>query len=385
MTEHRTQQRWQRPVEALKHWREVFMAIGQVLWLKPSQRSYLKALRQSGCFDRHFYRSQNPQLMGLYLALPERHYIVHGEAAGLFPNPRFSPQAYLRYQPEVAASGLAPLQHYLEAGQPAHAQTRDPSPVDPQHPAAMPSIQPRPAQHPIAVVVHIFYPELWPELDRQLQASGLSVDRLITITDLGPTSQQLAQHIQRDYPHDQVWLMPNHGRDIYPWVALINARALDDYALVCKLHTKRSPHLRDGEIWRRGLLDGLLPAQGSEALLQAFTNDPALGLLVTAQQHLTGPKWWGANQVRTMELLARHDIPCDPGALNFAAGSMFWVKASVISAIQRLQLTAEDFEPEQGGTDGSTAHAFERLLGYLVAQQGQRIGHTESLTAKQRS
>ncbi len=350
----------------------------RLLWFAPAERRYLARLRASGLFDREFYRRQNPQLMPLFLWLPERHYIAFGEAAGLFPRPDFSPLAYRRLNPQAASSNLPPLLHYIESGRQQQLPTRDPSPIDAHNPAPLPPL-PEPApDSDLAAVVHIYYPELWPEIEQRLIDSGLRMDWFITITDLGPSHRELAESIGRQHPRAVVLLMPNHGRDVFPWVYLINAGLLAPYRAVCKLHTKRSPHLDDGEKWRRSLLEGVLPGPGDAARIDAFLEDPDVGLLVCQGQHLVGPKWWGANKARGTQILARAGLDPDAHQLNFAAGSIFWVKAPVIQAIAALDLTAADFEPEQGGTDGSTAHAFERVLGYLVAECGQRISASPS-------
>lgn len=362
-----------------------YSAIAAVLFLNRARRRYLYHLRRSGLFDRDFYRRQNPQLMRLYLALPERHYIVHGEAAGLFPNAKFSPGAYLRLNPDAAESREPPLLHYLLAGRAAALKTRDPSPVDALAPAPLPAIPTRPPRAELAAVVHVFYPELWPEIDQYLRASGLRLDRFITVTDLGETSRRLADDLQSRYPEDLVLLMPNHGRDIFPWVALINAGALSGYRAICKLHTKRSPHLRDGAQWRQEMLAGLLPPGRGGQLIEDFLSDGEAGMLTTAGQRLQGPEWWGANQGRAATLLARAGVAPDPQALSFAAGSMFWAKPALLSAIAGLRLTAQDFEAEQGATDGCTAHAFERVLGYLLQVCGQQIRDTTELAAARRS
>lgn len=365
-----------------RHKARVFGWLRRLLWFTADQRAYLSRLKQSGLFDREFYRRQNPQLMPLFLYLPERHYIAFGEPAGLFPRPDFSPAAYLRLNPQAAASELPPFLHYIECGQQQQLPTRDPSPTDAHKPASLPPL-PEPAPHSeLAAVVHIYYPELWPEIEQALTSSGLELDWFITITDLGPGHQDLAEQIRHRHQHATVLLMPNHGRDVFPWVYLINAGLLAPYRAVCKLHTKRSPHLEDGGLWRRSLLQGLLPAAASTAQAQAFLADAQVGLLVSCGQHLSGPRWWGANRDRTLQLLQSAGLQPDPEQLSFAAGSMFWVKAPVIQAIARLGLTAADFEPEQGGTDGSTAHAFERALGYLVADCGLSIQQTEMKTAQ---
>ena len=349
----------------------------RLLWFNPAQRTYLARLKRSGLFDRDFYRRQNPQLLPLFLWLPERHYIAFGEAAGLFPRPDFSPSAYLRLNPDVAVGPLPPFLHYIETGRAQKLLTRDPSPTDAHQPAPLPPVPQQQATSDLAAVIHIYYPELWPEIEQRLSDSALAMDWFITVTDLGADHQRLAEAITRRHPQATVLLMPNHGRDVFPWVYLINAGVLDPYRAVCKLHTKRSPHLEDGARWRDSLLDGVLPGPGSKSRVQAFLADPQAGLLVCPGQHLVGPKWWGANQARTLHILTRAGLEPDPQQLNFAAGSIFWVKAPIIKAIANLNLTATDFEPEQGGTDGSTAHAFERALGYLVVHAGLSIREAE--------
>lgn len=365
----------------IRHWLEALSSLWVLFSLKRKQRAYLKLLKQSGMFDRDFYRQQNPQLFWLYLYLSERHYIVQGEDVGLFPNSHFSPKAYLRLNPAAMRSNQPPLLHYLTLGRLEDAPTRDPSPIDEVDKAPLPKMVPKPRHNRFAAVVHVYYVDLWEELDEQLQRSGLSFDRFITITNLGAESQALAAKIRQRYPADQVWLMPNHGRDIFPWVALINAGVLAGYEAVCKLHSKRSPHLKDGGQWRASLLYGLLPPKQTRALVEAFLADQHLGMLVTKEQHLIGAKWWGANQSRACELLARAGMEVDPAVLNFAAGSMFWAKPHGLAWVAKLELDAHDFELEQGGTDGSTAHAFERMMGYILSHIGQRIATVESLRA----
>jgi len=80
----------------------------RVLILKPSERAYLRAVRRSGMFDAVYYRGAYPGLNVLYRWIPLHHYIAFGESMGFRPNPDFSPFAYLRYNPDVAATALCP-------------------------------------------------------------------------------------------------------------------------------------------------------------------------------------------------------------------------------------------------------------------------------------
>ena len=351
------------------------LALQRKFWLLDAEQAhYLRRIRQSGLFDRDFYRSQHPLLLPMFLRFPERHYVAFGEQAGFFPRPDFSPVAYRRRNEEVAASERPPFLHFIEHGREAGLPTRDPSPViDDVEVPPVPEVQPRAA---FAVVVHVYYPDLWHEIERALQNVDIDFDLYVTITCLDAESNQIAEAIGRDWPGATVLTVPNHGRDIFPWVHLVNAGVLSRYRSICKLHTKRSPHLADGDQWRRRLVESLLPGRATGELLQRFLDDDRAGVLVVAGQHLAGERWRGANWQRVAELLQRVGIQPDASALNFAAGSIYWLKSEVIEAIERMGLQVDDFEPEQGATDGTTAHAFERTLGYLAAGAGLEIRET---------
>lgn len=349
------------------------LALQRRFWLlRAEQARYLHRIRESGLFDRDFYRRQHPQLLPMFLRFPERHYVVFGEQAGFFPRPNFSPRAYCRLNPEAAASDRPPFLHFIEQGRDEDLVTRDPSPVideDVQVPP-VPDVRPH---ADFAVAVHVFYPDLWQEIERALQKVDIEFDLYVTITNLDAEARQTAEAIRQDWPRATVLMFPNHGRDIFPWVHLVNSGLLSHYRCICKLHTKRSPHLHDGDEWRRSLVESVLPGRATGELLDRFIGDPRAGILVVAHQHLVGQRWWGANRPRVSELLKRVGIRPEPSALNFAAGSIYWLKREVIEAIARLRLQAEDFEAEQGATDGTTAHAFERLLGYLTVDAGLEI------------
>ncbi|MDT8322175.1 MAG: rhamnan synthesis F family protein [Xanthomonadales bacterium] len=342
----------------------------------PENAEYLRKVRRSGLFDKVFYRQQHPQLLALFLWLPERHYILLGEQAGFFPRPDFSPQAYLRLNPDVAATGMPPFRHYIEQGRAERRPTRDASPLDGNQVIEMPEV---PAFSPladIAIVVHVHYPHMWPEIEQTIRASGLEFDLIVTITAQGEESTALAETIGREWPGALVLPMPNHGRDIFPWVHLIGSGVLSGYRAVCKLHTKRSPQLEDGAEWRRRLIQDILPGAVISAWLEDFLADPQAGILVAPGNKLPVQCRRDANRARTEELLRRVGFSTASKQLSFPAGSMYWLKPEMIRAIGQLDLAAQDFEIEQGATDGTTAHAFERVMGYLAHHAGLEIRET---------
>lgn len=345
----------------------------------PATGRYVRQIRQSGEFDRGYYLASNPRLRLLFRWAPERHYALFGEAMGLCPNPGFSPRAYRHNNPDLDQDGRPPLQHYIERGR---AERRTVLATDAPVPA-LPAITTAdlptdPA--PVAVMLHLYYTEMWPEFAAQLQAQSFAFDLYVTLTGSPEQTAPLRRQILQAFPAARVWALPNHGRDIFPFLMLINAGLAAPYRAVCKLHSKKSPHREDGEDWRQRLCAGVLGNPGrTAARLQRFLDDPETGIWVAGGQHHRGAEWWGMNRNRTLKLLRRAGIPAAPEALDFPAGSIYWAKPAVLEQLARLQLGAADFEPEQALVDGTTAHAVERAMGYLAAAAGLKIREAPEL------
>jgi lipopolysaccharide biosynthesis protein len=227
----------------------------------------------------------------------------------------------------------------------------------------------------IAIVLHLYYPELWPELRDSLKAMPEPSDLFVTLT--AGCSDEAADWVRADYPTAHIITLENHGRDIFPFVVLINSGVLDRYGLVCKLHTKRSMRRIDGDGWRHDLLSGVLsdPDYVSR-ILRAFDTDPDLGIVVAAGSVRRDAKNWRPHLCRVNELCARIGLPAVPGERGypeFPAGSIYWIRSSLLRPLAELMLTAADFEPEPLPRGGGTIHAVERLVGHVCREAGMYV------------
>lgn len=351
-----------------------------LLMLHPTRLRYLWLIQRSRLFDRQFYLASNPMIHWIFRLFPARHYILMGEAGGLFPNPDFSPKAYLRHNPDLAASGIAPLAHYIQTGRYEQRLTKDlPPDASPKGTFAPPLRGPGINTADQAIVVHIYYPELWDEFHSHLTQLSLPFDLYVTLTHRGPETAVIQGRIQADWPQARVLVLPNRGRDIYPFLHLVNAGWLDHYKAVCKFHSKKSPHRTDGDVWRKHLIDGILPVGETTDLLTRFLADDIAGIWVADGQHFDGSQWWGSNFERSLHLLATLEITPSADALDFPAGSIYWLKPQIIDMLKALDLGFNNFDIEQGQTDGTIAHAVERAIGLIAAAAGLKIYQTTHL------
>ena len=72
-----------------------------------------RMIEASGLFDAAYYRAQNPDVAATG-ADPAEHYLRHGAAEGRDPHPLFSTRFYLQHSPDAGSDN--PLLHYLEVG-----------------------------------------------------------------------------------------------------------------------------------------------------------------------------------------------------------------------------------------------------------------------------
>jgi hypothetical protein len=81
-------------------------------------------LQHSGLFDEQYYREMNPDIAAAGIS-PLEHFFSVGAFESRRPNPLFDPAYYLKTYPDVAKAGVNPALHYFENGS---LEGRDPSP-----------------------------------------------------------------------------------------------------------------------------------------------------------------------------------------------------------------------------------------------------------------
>ncbi len=222
----------------------------------------------------------------------------------------------------------------------------------------------------IAVLLHAFHADLLAEFRAYLDHIPFPADVFVSTDDAA--KERAAAACFADWPRGAVetLIVPNRGRDVAP--KLVGFGAVHDrYEYVLHLHTKRSAHDSRLVGWRGYLLETLLGSPETvRGVFEAFAQAPRLGLL--APQHIDELRpWirWSANFGIAEELAGRMGFPLPRRApLDFPSGSMFWARSAALRPLLDLQLTFADFPGESGQTDGTLAHAIERLY-FLACEQ----------------
>lgn len=228
----------------------------------------------------------------------------------------------------------------------------------------------------LGVVLHLFYPALWPEIRQALAALPEPAALYVTVPEFAATPA--LRQIAADWCGPLQFLpVPNRGRDVRPFLQLLCSGTLDAHELVCKLHTKRSPHMRDGEAWRQASLQALLGPDALAGRLEAMRGDSSAGLWCAAADRV-GPqdrrRWNTHSHTALRRQLALLGWAAEPGKWEFAAGTMFWMRPEALRGLRIPGLNElSAYEPEMAQTDGTWAHALERLIGLAVTRAGAEI------------
>lgn len=231
---------------------------------------------------------------------------------------------------------------------------------------------PAPRQVRPCAVIHVWYPDLLEEIVSMLRATNLPFRTILTV----PSEREDAVRKEADkLGLDAEFIVsPNRGRDILPFLRLAGRLLDEGEDVVLKLHTKRSTHRQDGAAWRSELLERLVAPDRAKAIVQAFVEDPMLGLVAPEGHVQPLSFYWGANATNVEYLCSLTGIGQPrTGTDAFVAGSMFWCRLSALTSLADAPLAEADFAAEAGQVDGTMAHAVERVIALTAIHAGFRL------------
>jgi FMN phosphatase YigB (HAD superfamily) len=338
----------------------------------------LARIEGSELFDAEWYRTTHvPDLPTNQAA---RHYLREGAALGMNPGPLFDGEWYLGNNADVARAGLNPLLHYLESGRAEVRPIRLTYACD----TGARVIETRPivlcksTTARIVVVVHAFYVDVFEKLLPHLVRAIPQFDLLVSTDQSAKKSAIEAAAARAGLVHRcRVVLAENRGRNFGPLVAVF-AKDILRYDYVLHVHTKKSLFSGSEQVrWRDQIYRALFTNAACAAIaLALLEEDRQIGLFFpeTSAHVAHWAHTWLSNIGPGQSLLARLCLPYDgfDEYLDYPVGGMFWARVDALRPLLTAGLTLGDFPEEHGQTDGTLAHAIERVIPLVIRAQGYR-------------
>ena len=238
-----------------------------------------------------------------------------------------------------------------------------------------------------AMIIHLYYFDIFEELSEMLKPVANEIDLYFSVRLSNITVER--ENIKQVFPNAIVVAYENRGRDILPFLNIYNVISQYGYEIICKIHSKKSLHLKDGDQWRKDSFESLI---GSKEIIDSHINKlrnveegkQRVGIIGSKGHVLNGKFYWSMNEKTTTSLAKKFDCPeyfFDD--FNFVAGTMFWFHADALKPLLSINLIDEKFEDEKGQLDGTLAHAIERAIGLSCKKSGLSIEDSEGVKNNQ--
>lgn len=281
------------------------------------------------------------------------------------PFPGFHPGIYLE-QNNLGNVEIDPYSHFLQAG-------------EPQGPWLRPVLTPatRVAEvldsTRVALHIHVYYPDLLPEILQRLRANKVRPDLFISVPSLETKLEILALLKANNVEAVSVEVVPNRGRDIGPLLTAFGPELVKGYEIVGHIHTKKTVDVKDlnvGRKWFDFLLDNLLGGESgnmADVIVGHMCLNQKVGLIFPDDPNVVG---WNANEEFAQELALRLSFDRLPKNINFPVGTMFWTRSEILVPLVDLFSEWEAYPPEPLPYDGSLLHAIERIMPSVCEKEG---------------
>lgn len=230
----------------------------------------------------------------------------------------------------------------------------------------------------IAVHMHLYYVTQLDDLLQRLEnLSGAAYDLYVTMGTRDEAAEQKIKAFKRDA---KVWIVPNLGYDVGPFIDFLHQIDLDEYGYIIKIHTKRAQNDKycifngnrfDMQVWREMLLDATVSEAAVANNLRLLEQNAEVGMIgndyLLTDEEFTYCKL----ETRIAAEMAKIGLKM-PQDRHFVAGTMFWVRAKLLKPF--LYYRTEDFAVSDAKVhDETLAHVLERMFGLAVTTQGCQI------------
>ena len=235
----------------------------------------------------------------------------------------------------------------------------------------------------IAVILHLYYVELWDEICHYLRNIPVPFDLYLSLNP--SVSAATVAKISGAFPGTRLYIFENRGRDVFAFLQIFTAILRDGYTCVCKIHSKQSPHFQDssGKQWRDAVFESLLGSKETvKEIIRHFAANPSAGIIAASDYLFRYQDPMNINGPAIQDFAARLNIPF-LRKFYYPAGTMFWFRPQALQKLAELNLHPEDFPEELSPlvscVDGTAADGVERLVALVALAEGFRVQDTKSV------
>jgi lipopolysaccharide biosynthesis protein len=225
---------------------------------------------------------------------------------------------------------------------------------------------------PLAVILHLYYQDLWDEFSSYFDNITVDFDLYVSLVE-GNDTEEASSLILGKYPNAKIYVMPNRGMDVAPFIYTFDQiiKSGLEYECFIKVHSKKSLHESTGNYgkgWRNALLNAILGTPLIfEKCFAICNNNSDYGMAqnvfwVLPQGYMNCERDYFKGEI--------------PESYSFIGGTMFianfdifkkWFKENNI-----FELTYDKF-PDGYSSDHTIAHILERILGLVPTMYGKQI------------
>lgn len=234
----------------------------------------------------------------------------------------------------------------------------------------------------IAVHLHIYYKDMWPEIKNYLLNISVPYDLYVTMIK---QDNDLIKDIRKFYKNSIIWIVENRGYDVGPFIDFLHRINLNEYDYILKLHTKSKSGVDtvinrlafNKKDWVNTLLKSLIGSKKQfDKNITKLKKYPLLGMI--GSKVLISSKGKINKGLKDKLEFLQDKFEYRNKNVKFIPGTMFLCRAKLMQIIKdNYKIT--DFEKTDAKVkDGSLGHVLERLFGYIVIAQGYKINGFDS-------
>ena len=225
----------------------------------------------------------------------------------------------------------------------------------------------------LAVHLHLYYDDMLEACVSSLKNIDVTFDLFVSINE-GKSAERYRAIFSSNLPRVrtvEIRTVPNRGRNIAPLIVTFG-RKLCTYDYIAHFHTKKSPHIPNGDVWFGDITHAMFGSPSVVHQIIALLLGGAKVVYPAGNLVKDNDTGWSDNRKIAETLLSKYSrlSIAEFPIVEFPQGAMFWARAASLKEFLSLPLSYSDFDKEPISADGTIAHALERLV--LVFAKGQK-------------